>query len=136
LQNPLAPGWHAVFGLKTFSHLKPVPRKPKTSVETKPAEPVAAAISNGKESAPQPKKKTRAAAAPTKKKKPAAAKKPAKQPAEGISKRASEPTDDEIRLRAYFIAERRHKLSLPGDSNHDWIEARRQLIEEAQPAAS
>ena len=43
-----------------------------------------------------------------------------------------EPSDDEIRLRAYFLAERRHKLSLPGDSNNDWIEARRQLIEEAQ----
>ena len=43
-----------------------------------------------------------------------------------------EPTDEQIRLRAYFLAELRHKLSLPGDSNHDWIEARRQLIEEAQ----
>ncbi|PZR72080.1 MAG: hypothetical protein DLM73_14150 [Chthoniobacterales bacterium] len=36
-----------------------------------------------------------------------------------------------MRIRAYFIAERRHRLSLPGDSAHDWIEARRQLIEEA-----
>jgi hypothetical protein len=35
-------------------------------------------------------------------------------------------------MRAYFIAERRMQLSLPGDSAHDWIEARRQLIEEAQ----
>jgi hypothetical protein len=46
-------------------------------------------------------------------------------------RRRAEPTDDAIRIRAYFIAERRHQLSLPGDSNHDWIEARRQLIEEA-----
>jgi hypothetical protein len=45
---------------------------------------------------------------------------------------AAEPTDDEIRIRAYFIAERRMRLSLPGDSDHDWIEARRQHIEEAQ----
>jgi hypothetical protein len=136
LQNPLAPERHAVFGLKTFSHVQTVPRKPKTPVETEPAEPVAAAASNGKESAPEPKKKTRTPAAAKKKKKSAAPKKLAKQPAAGISKRTSEPTDDEIRLRAYFIAERRHKLSLPGDSNHDWIEARRQLIEEAQRAAS
>jgi len=42
-----------------------------------------------------------------------------------------EPTDEEIRIRAYFIAERRIQLSLAGDSAHDWIEARRQLIEEA-----
>ena len=42
-----------------------------------------------------------------------------------------EPTDEEIRTRAYFIAERRIQLSLAGDSDHDWIEARRQLIEEA-----
>jgi hypothetical protein len=48
----------------------------------------------------------------------------------------SEPSDEEIRLRAYFIAERRMKLSLAGDSAHDWIEARRQLVEEAKSKAS
>jgi hypothetical protein len=42
-----------------------------------------------------------------------------------------EPSDEEIRIRAYFIAERRIQLSLQGDSAHDWIEARRQLVEEA-----
>ena len=39
-------------------------------------------------------------------------------------------------MRAYFIAERRIQLSLAGDSAHDWIEARRQLIEEAGAANS
>lgn len=43
---------------------------------------------------------------------------------------ANEPSDEAIRLRAYFIAERRIQLSLPGDAAHDWIEARRQLLEE------
>jgi len=38
------------------------------------------------------------------------------------------PTDEEIRMRAYFIAERRHRLNLPGDASSDWIEARRQLL--------
>jgi hypothetical protein len=47
-----------------------------------------------------------------------------------------EPTDDEIRTRAYFIAERRLQLSLQGDSAHDWIEAKRQLIEEAGSSSS
>lgn len=47
-----------------------------------------------------------------------------------------EPPDEEVRIRAYFIAERRMQLSLAGDSDHDWIEAKRQLIEEASRSAS
>jgi hypothetical protein len=47
-----------------------------------------------------------------------------------------EPPDDEIRVRAYFISERRIQLALPGDSDRDWIEARRQLVEEAKRTAS
>jgi Protein of unknown function (DUF2934) len=110
-----------------------VPRKPKSSVETKTADEAATPSTNGKTTAAEPKKKPRATAATTKKKKVAASKKSAaRQPAAPSSKPPFEPTDDQIRLRAYFLAERRHKLSLPGDSNHDWIEARRQLIEEAQ----
>ncbi|HMG04462.1 MAG TPA: hypothetical protein VK581_03315, partial [Chthoniobacterales bacterium] len=62
--------------------------------------------------------------------KPTASKKP-DSPA-----KVSGPSDDEIRIRAYFLAERRLELSLPGDSAHDWIEAKRQLIEEAGPARS
>jgi DUF2934 family protein len=113
-----------------------VARKPKNPVENNPADDAAASSANGKMSAPEPKKKTRAGAAPGKKKKPAAAKKSStKQTTVSAAKPAAsrpvEPTDDEIRLRAYFLAERRHQLSLPGDSAHDWIEARRQLIEEA-----
>ena len=47
-----------------------------------------------------------------------------------------EPSDDEIRVRAYFISERRIELSLQGDSDRDWIEARRQLVEEAKRTVS
>jgi hypothetical protein len=43
----------------------------------------------------------------------------------------SAPSDEQIRLRAYFIAEKRAQLSLPGDIHSDWLEARRQLFEEA-----
>jgi hypothetical protein len=79
----------------------------------------------------QPKRKK---AAPKKKTvralKPAAPKK-ASPPAS-----SHEPSDEEIRTRAYFIAERRIQLGLQGDSAHDWIEARRQLIEEANRTAS
>ena len=48
----------------------------------------------------------------------------------------SEPSDEEIRIRAYFIAERRVQLSLPGDSAHDWIEAKRQLVAESSSKVS
>ena len=112
-----------------------MPRKPKRSADNDPAQDASAQSANGKANATEPKKKSRATLATAKKKKPAAAKKfatPAKEPTAGAPKSKVEPTDDEIRIRAYFIAERRHRLSLPGDSAHDWIEARRQLIEEAQ----
>lgn len=45
-------------------------------------------------------------------------------------KPAVNPSDEEIRLRAYFIAERRVQLSLDGDPANDWIQARQELIAE------
>ena len=45
--------------------------------------------------------------------------------------RQIEISDDDIRLRAYFIAEQRMQSGLPGDSTNDWWEAHRQLQEEA-----
>ena len=47
------------------------------------------------------------------------------------SKREKSPVSDEaIRIRAYFIAEQRERVGIPGDANSDWIEARRQLLAE------
>ena len=43
----------------------------------------------------------------------------------------TEPSDDAIRLRAYFISERRRRFALPGDAESDWLEAKRQLLFEA-----
>ena len=40
-------------------------------------------------------------------------------------------SEEDIALRAYFIAERRQAAELPGDSHQDWIEAERQLAAEA-----
>jgi hypothetical protein len=40
-------------------------------------------------------------------------------------------SDDEIRIRAYFIAEQRMREGRPGSSDNDWLEARRQLQDEA-----
>src|SRR5262249_49275392 len=40
-------------------------------------------------------------------------------------------TDDDIRIRAYFISEHRTREGIPGSSADDWLEARRQLQAEA-----
>jgi hypothetical protein len=45
----------------------------------------------------------------------------------------AQPSDEEIRLRAYFISERRRRFALPGDADSDWLEARRQLLSEGGP---
>jgi hypothetical protein len=78
------------------------------------------------------------AAAPKPKRKKALSKKTARASRPASPKKTlaaasiHEPSDEEIRIRAYFIAERRLQLSLAGDSTHDWIEAKRQLVEEAR----
>jgi hypothetical protein len=67
-------------------------------------------------------------------KKPAAKKARSRtlKPAEpDIEAKPSWPSDEQIRLRAYFLAERRAQLSLKGDHKSDWLEAKRQLFEEA-----
>jgi hypothetical protein len=46
---------------------------------------------------------------------------------------AAEPSDEEIRMRAYFISERRRRFALPGDADSDWLEAKRQLLSESGP---
>lgn len=37
------------------------------------------------------------------------------------------PTFEEIQLQAYFIAQKRAKLGLPGNSDSDWIQAEKEL---------
>jgi hypothetical protein len=44
---------------------------------------------------------------------------------------AAKPSDEEIRMRAYFISERRRRFALPGDADSDWLEAKRQLLSES-----
>ena len=46
----------------------------------------------------------------------------------------SKVTDEAVRIRAYFISEWRTQNGIPGDSAHDWLEARRQLQAEAGQA--
>jgi Protein of unknown function (DUF2934) len=44
----------------------------------------------------------------------------------------AEPTAEQVQLRAYFISEHRQRHGAPGDHHSDWLEARRQLMIEAQ----
>ena len=46
-------------------------------------------------------------------------------------KKPKQPTVEQIQLRAYFIAERRQSLGIHGDSTSDWVQAERELREEA-----
>jgi Protein of unknown function (DUF2934) len=46
------------------------------------------------------------------------------------SKSTMQPSEEQIRMRAYFISERRRRFDLPGDANADWLEAKRQLLSE------
>ena len=41
-------------------------------------------------------------------------------------------TQEEIALRAYFLAKKRRVAGLPGDELGDWVEAERQLLIEKQ----
>jgi hypothetical protein len=45
--------------------------------------------------------------------------------------RIPDPSDEAVRLRAYFISERRRRFALSGDAESDWLEAKRQLLSEA-----
>jgi hypothetical protein len=50
-----------------------------------------------------------------------------------VAREPTAPNDEQIRLRAYFIAERRQRLALTGDASSDWLEAKKQLLSESGP---
>ena len=49
-----------------------------------------------------------------------------------MTSKSGEASEDAVRLRAYFISERRRRFALPGDAESDWVEAKRQLLAEAR----
>ena len=93
-----------------------------------------AAVSSNKKAVKSGKKPARKIAS-----KKAVASKGGKKAASKKSTKAAElaePSDADIRLRAYFIAERRVQLALQGDPAKDWLDAKQQLLEEARQARS
>jgi hypothetical protein len=153
-QNPLAKLPYTSNCVLEPKTTLPVPKTPKTASPTDetpvtPEPPTAAASASpappkkraksGKTPATKASAGKKAAARKTSAKKKgtggAAKKAPMNKPQPSASE-AAEPSDADIRLRAYFIAERRVQLALQGDPARDWIEARQQLIEEARKAHS
>jgi Protein of unknown function (DUF2934) len=90
---------------------KPV-QKRAVRKKAKTAEPVSAAASP---------------AVTTKTKKPRASSSKAKSISKPTKPAPFLPTFEQVQVRAYFIAERRCKLGLPGDESHDWLTAEREL---------
>jgi len=115
-----------------------VARKSKTEADKKTDVSTPDRANDNVKTPKHPARKRRPTAAKLPKKKASPKEKPPKpavaQPSESpaLAPVATEPSDDAIRTRAYFLGERRARLSLPGDSAHDWIEARRQLLEEGR----
>lgn len=91
------------------------------------------------EAAVAPKKATKTAKSSTRKtaakKKPAAGRAAKKTAQRRRPVAAQEPSEVDIRLRAYFIAERRVQLALQGDPAMDWIQAREELVAEQRKSA-
>ncbi|HEV3408898.1 MAG TPA: hypothetical protein VG095_01275 [Chthoniobacterales bacterium] len=111
-----------------------MPKQTKTEQTDGSAAPSAESSSNG-EAIAEPKKRTRSARTGAKKAagkktgtKTSAKKTTSRRP--GKKSKSYEPSDEDIRIRAYFLAERRVQMSLAGDAAQDWLDARQQLIEE------
>ena len=111
-----------------------MPKKKKTAEDVNQSSPESDAPTatkrDGKRQTPR-----RAIAA----KKPRKARKAGEQPAHisaapnaDVTPVSAEPSEDAVRLRAYFISERRRRFALPGDTESDWLEAKRQLLAEAR----
>jgi len=117
-----------------------VPKKSKTDpvIESSSSAASGGETPAAEAAALQKKKAPKSAKAPGRKgaSKKSGAPKGGKKSATTRSKKAgvAEPSEADIRLRAYFIAERRVQLALQGDPSRDWLEAKQQLLQEAQQA--
>ena len=142
-QNPLAKlGSTSNCVFEPYTTL-PVPKTPKNQSATEENAVAADAAPAAAEPASRASKKRAKPTKTTAAKKTGAKKKPVSSGAKKSAPKrrsapaeAAEPSDADIRLRAYFIAERRVQLALQGDPARDWIEAREQLLEEARKGQS
>lgn len=132
-ENQVANRIRSVDGFAT-KFTRPVPKKTKNKPAIPPTSTKADTASTGLSTRPARKRtapKSASKNAAFKKKTPTAAAGKSKSQEPNKFEAAAEPSHADIRTRAYFIAERRMQLAIPGDSAHDWLEAKRQLMEEA-----
>jgi outer membrane biosynthesis protein TonB len=112
-----------------------VPKKSKIVQSKKQMSPETAGstaeVKASKSSSAQRPPTSRKRAGPVRKKSPSSQKAKATMPPEAGT--TADPSDEEIRMRAYFISERRRRFALPGDAESDWLEAKRQLLSETGP---
>ena len=117
--------------IKTINTNQSVPKKTKIVQSKNQVPPEAgspAEVKIRKTPATRRTSTTRKTSGPAGKKSPIAQTEKVSMPAEAGN--MAHPSDDAIRLRAYFISERRRRFALPGDAESDWLEARRQLLSE------
>ena len=102
-----------------------MPRKSKAQTE----QPAATSEASPPEPAEMPAADVRKTARKSVARKPATKKSTATRTKRNQAARSErrQATDEEIRMRAYFIAERRVQMGAPGSEHDDWLEAKRQL---------
>lgn len=113
----------------------PGKKKPGKAIPARKAPVVKSSAGPAKTTVPAPKARAKAKplAAPEKPVAAPARRQPAKaQTARGPAKaKAAAPySNDDISLRAYFIAEKRRHAGIHAEPHHDWLEAERQLRQE------
>jgi hypothetical protein len=123
-EKALANSSKRVKRIKIINTHQSVPKKPKIVQSKKIQAPTEAAVSRPRR------------AGTSRKKSGTGAKKAPTDQGTGVSTSpevgaAAKPGDEQIRLRAYFISERRRRFALAGDAESDWLEAIRQLHSEA-----
>ena len=133
----LAKRWRRGKRVETHNINQSVPKKNKIvqgEIGGGPAEAGESPAGMKIEDAPAPRRTStsRKSAAPARRKGAPAHKAKVSMPPEAGTT-AAEPLDEQIRIRAYFISERRRRFALPGDADSDWLEAKRQLLSEPGP---
>jgi hypothetical protein len=123
--------------LKSFNHRTPVPKKKKTTEAVNQPSPESGAAAKTKKTG---KRQTpRSTTTAKKPRKPTGTRDTSERtahisasPQTDVPPMSGEPSEEAVRLRAYFISERRRRFALPGDAESDWLEAKRQLLAEAR----
>jgi hypothetical protein len=111
-----------------------VPKKTKTAEDVNQSQPESAAPTATKKTAKRQTPRRSTAAKKLRKPKDTSERTAhiSASPQEDVTPMSGEPSEDAVRLRAYFISERRRRFALPGDTESDWLEAKRQLLAEAR----